>query len=150
MSSAGKVDVVGVHLADDDDPAQAELARLLEHASRIDPEARVGVDDDGRGVDGVQGADRLADEVGIAGRVDQVEVLAGVIEMNQRRFDRVVVVLFFFVEIADARAVVDAGRPLDRSGGGENVVCQRGLSGRSMATKSNVADVLDLALRHAW
>ena len=63
-----------------------------------------------RGIDRPQGADRLADEVGIAGRVDDVEVLAGVVEVDQARFDRVLVVLFFFVEVADAGAVVDTGR----------------------------------------
>ena len=39
------------------------------------------IDDHGR-VDAVQRADRLADEVGIAGRVDEFEVLAAVVEMR--------------------------------------------------------------------
>ena len=62
------------------------------------------------GFDGRQGPQRLADEVGIAGRIEQIELLAGVAEMDQRRFDRVLVMLFLVVEVADAGAVFDAGR----------------------------------------
>ena len=51
-----------------------------------------------------------------------VEVLAGMLEVDERRFDRVLVMLFFFVEVADARAVVDAGGPLDRAGRGQQIV----------------------------
>ena len=54
---------------------------------------------------------------GIARRVEHLELLAGVVEVDQRRLDGVLVVLFFFVEVADARAVIDAGRPVERAGG---------------------------------
>ena len=105
-----------IHLVDDDHPAQAGLLGLVEHAAGVHLDARLGVDHDRRRVDAPHRADRLADEIGIAGRVDHVEVLAGVVEMHHGGFDRVLVVLLFFVEIADARAVVDAGQTLDRAG----------------------------------
>ena len=69
-----------------------------------------------RRLDGPQRADRLADEVGIAGRVDHVEPLAGVVEVHDARLDRVLVMLLFFVEVADAGAVVDAGLALHGAG----------------------------------
>ncbi len=143
------VDVVGVHLVDDDHSSQAALARLAEHAPRVDADARVRVDHDGRRFHGPHRSQHLADEVGIAGRVDQVEVAAAVIEMDDARLDRVVMGLFLFVEVADARAVVDAGRTFDRAGGVQEGVGERRLAGRSMATEHNVADVLNLRLRHA-
>ena len=101
-TSVGEVDVVGVHPVDDDHPPQAGLFRLGEHAAGVDFDARLGVDDDRRRIDAPHRADRLADEVGIAGRVDHVEVLAGVVEMHHAGFDRVLVMLLFLVEVADA------------------------------------------------
>ena len=84
-SSRGKSMLSVSILRDAEDPAQAGVARFLPDAARVDLDARVGVDRDHRRVDGPQGADRLADEVGIAGRVDDVEPLAAVIEMDDRR-----------------------------------------------------------------
>ena len=66
----GKIDIVGVHLVDDDDPTQAQLAGFAKHAPRVDFDARVGVDHDHGRFDGVEGADGLADEVGVAGRIE--------------------------------------------------------------------------------
>ncbi len=143
------VDVVGVHLRDDDHPAQALLAGLVEHAAGVHTQTGVGVDHDGRRVDGLHRPQHLGDEIGIAGRVDQIEVLASVIEMHQRRLQRVLVDLLFVVKIADARPIGDACRTFDRSGARQDGISQRGLSGRSMATKHYVANILDLAWGHA-
>ncbi len=52
--SAGKFDVLAVHLVDDDDPAQPRLAGLVEHTSRVDFDAGLGVDHDRRRVDAMQ------------------------------------------------------------------------------------------------
>ena len=147
VDQRGEVDVVGVHAVDDDHPPQAGLLGLGEDPAGVHLDARLGVDDDGRRVDAAHGADGLADEVGIAGRVDQVEVLAGVVEVHDAGFDRVLVLLLFLVEVADARAVVDAGGPADGPGGGEDLVDQRGLAGRAVPTEGDVADLLD---RNTW
>ena len=64
------------------------LLRLGEHPPGVHFDARLGVDHDRRRVDAPHGADRLADEVGIAGRVDHVEVLAAVVEVDHVRLDR--------------------------------------------------------------
>ncbi len=143
-----EVDVVRVHLVDDEDPAEPLLAGFVEHAAGVHFDARMGVDDDGRGVDAAQGFDGLADEVGIARRVDDVKVFAGVIEMGDFGFDRVFVCLFFFVEVADAGAVVDAGRMVDGPGLDQQGVDERRLAGRTVTTKGNVADVLDSLQTH--
>ena len=70
------IDVLGVHLGDDDEPAQAQPARLLEEPAGVDLDARRARDGDDHVLDGRQGAQGVADEVGIAGRVDQVDLLA--------------------------------------------------------------------------
>ena len=56
-----------------DHAAQAGLLRLGEDAAGVDLDARLGVDHHRRRVHAPQGADRLADEVGIARRVDHLE-----------------------------------------------------------------------------
>ena len=103
--------------------------------------------EDGGGVDAAHRGDRLADKVGIAWRVDDVEA-SGVVEVNQARFDSVLVVLLFFVEVADAGARVDAGRMVNGSGFGEQRVGQHGLAGRAVPAENDVADVLDFVLSH--
>ena len=92
------------------------LAASANTRRRVDLDPALGVDDDRRHVDAPHRPDRLADEIGIAGRVDRVEVLPGVIEVHHAGLDRVVVRLLFLVEIADARPVVDARRPVHRPG----------------------------------
>ncbi len=144
----GEIDVLGVHLGDDDHPTQARLAGFLEHPASVHFDAGVGVDADGGGFDGPHRADRLADEIGIARRVDQIEMLAGVVEVHQGRFDRVLVVLFFFVEVADAGAIVDAGRAGHGAGKVQNLVDQRGFARRTVPAKGNVADVGDVVFGH--
>ena len=62
-------------------------------------------------------------------------------------FDRVLVVLFFFVEIADARAVVDAGRAGDGAGEVQHLIDQRGLAGRAVAAEEQCCGCLR---RCAW
>ena len=145
----GKIDVLGIHLADDNHPSQSRLAGLLEHPARVHFDAGMGVDDDRRGFDGPQRADRLADEIGIARRVDQIEMLAGVVEMHQGGFDRILVVLFLIVEIAHAGAIVDARRPGDGAGKIQNSVDQRGLSRRAVTAQNHIADIRNVIFRHS-
>ncbi len=149
LDEACEIDVFRVHLVDDDDPAEADLAGFVKHAARVDLDTRVGVDHDRRGLGGVHGGDGLADEVGIARRVDDVEPLALVVEVEDVRLDRIVVLLFYRIEVADAGAVVYAGRPSDGAGDSEHLVGQGALAGVPVAAKDNVADVFDFSDRHA-
>jgi hypothetical protein len=137
-----------VHPADDDDPAETRLAGFGEGAARVDRDAGVCVDDDGGGVDGPQRADRLTDEVRIARRVDDVEAFAGVFEVNQTRFDRILMLLLLLVEVANARPVIHAHGMRDRAGKRQKLIGQRRLTGGAVAAKGNVADVFDLGFGH--
>ena len=130
-----------------EDAAEAGVARFLPRAAGVDLDAGVGVDRDQRRVGGPQGADRLADEIRIAGRVDDVESLAGVIEVDDGRFDRMLVVLFFFVEVADAGAGIDAGLAAHRARLHQQLVDQRGLARGAVPADRDVANVLDVS-RH--
>ena len=132
----GEVDVVGVELVDDEHAGQAALAGLVEHAARVDLDAVGGGDDDDRGLDGVQRAQGLADEVGLAGRVEQVDVLALVLEVQDAGVDRELVFVLLVVEVGDAGAVVDAAAAVDGLGLEEQGVGQRGLAAARCPTRA--------------
>ena len=149
LHERGEVDVVGVHLVDGDEPAQAGLARLVEDPAGGHADAALGVDLDDHRVDGVHRADRLPDEVGVAGGVDRIEPLAVVVEVHHVGLDRVVVDLLFLVEIANARAVVDAGRTGDGARHGKNLVQEGRLSRGPVSAECHVANVCDWNLSHS-
>ena len=144
LHEGGEVDVVGVHLVDGDEAAHARLARLVEDPPRGDADAALGVDLDDDRIDGMDGADRLADEIGVAGRINGIEPLAAVVEMDDVRLDAMVVDPLFLVEIADARAVVNACRAGDRAGHGEDFVQKGRFSGGAVSGECHVANVLRL------
>ena len=54
------------------------------------------------------------------------------------------VMLFLFVEVADARAVVDARLAAHRAGLHQQVIDQRRLARRAVPANGNVANVLDV------
>jgi len=144
-----KFNVVGVHLRNDHDATQTGRFRFFEDATGVDFETRLGVDDDRGGVRGAHRADRAADEVRITGGVEDVETFAGVIEVDARRFDRVFVRFFFFVEVANARAGVDAGRRLFHFAGNvQEGVGHRGFAGTAVTAQDNVANISRIDLRH--
>ena len=111
-----KVDILIIHFIDDNHPAHVGPSRLLEHAARVDFDPRMSVDHDQRGVGRLQGPDELANEIWIAGRIKNVKVLARMLKVSQGSFDRVLVLFFCWIEIADAGPVVDARSARDGFG----------------------------------
>ena len=77
------IDVVGIHLGDHDEPAQAQPARLLKQPAGVDLDPGRARDGHHDVFDGGESTQGVADEVGIAGRVDQVDLLAGPGEMTR-------------------------------------------------------------------
>ena len=104
----------------------------------------MGVDRDERRFHRSQRADHLADEVGIARAVDDVDSLARVIEMDDARFDRVLVMLLFFVEIANAGAGVDTGFPIHGSAVHQQLIDQSRLAGVAVSTNCKVPNIRDI------
>src|SRR5205823_1434894 len=83
------VGVAAVDLVDDDDPAQLALARELHEALRERVDAVHGTDHDGHRLHRLEHRQRLAEEVRIAGRVDEVDVDAVEVEAADRGVERV-------------------------------------------------------------
>ena len=93
-SSASQVDVVGVDLVDDDQAVEAALRRPLHEARRHHLDAVLRVDHDRRGLDRGQRGQRMAEEVRVAGRVEQVDSGVLRIEAGDRELQRVLQLLF--------------------------------------------------------
>ena len=68
-----QVDALRIDLVDDDHAVEAALARPVHHPRAHHLDAGRGVDDDRRGLDRLERRQRLADEIGVARRVDQVD-----------------------------------------------------------------------------
>ncbi len=81
---AGQVDVLGVDAIDDDHPAQAAFGGPVHHPARHQFDAVLRVDDDRNGFHRVERANALPDEIGMPGRVDQVNARAAVVEVDDR------------------------------------------------------------------
>ena len=97
--------------------------------------------------DGGQGTQGVADEVGVAGRVDQVDLLAGPGEMPQVAVDREMPAFLFFVDVEVAGAVVDRALAAGRAGGEKQGVGKTRLTRRPMTSEGDVPDIVHVISR---
>ena len=109
------VGVAAVDLVDDDDPAQLALARELHEALRERVDAVHGTDHDGHRLHRLEHRQRLAEEVRIAGRVDEVDVDAVEVEAADRGVERVLQAPLLRVEIRHRAAARQASAAADRA-----------------------------------
>src|SRR6478752_7698617 len=115
LDEGRKIDVMLVHLVDDDHSADSSLFGLLENAPRVDFDAAVGVDHNHGRIDAAQRSNCPSDEVGIAGCIDDIESFAGMLEVRHAGFNRSLMGLLFGIEVANARARIDARFAAHRS-----------------------------------
>ena len=122
------------------------MVGLVEHPAgvHLDPVRRR--DDDHRGLDRGERFERRADEVRGAGGVEDVQVLAVVVGVEDVGVDGEVVLVFLLVEVGDGRAVVHAPHPIDRVGLEEQGIGQAGLARGAVPHECNVPDVLHQVL----
>ena len=148
VNQSFEVDIFEVALGDNDHPSQTGRPGEVEGSPRIHFDSGCAAQrDDGR-FDAPQAADRLSDEIGIARRVDDIDVLAAVFEVNQGRGDRVLMVLGFFVRIQNAAAVFDGAGPGRGAGFKQHQVRERRLADCSVPDECHVADLSDCMFGH--
>ena len=85
----------------------------------------------------------LADEVGQAGGVDQVDAAAAMLGVHDRRLQRVLGLDLQRIMVADRGAALYIARHLDCAGVQQQRLCQGGLAGRSRPEQAQVADAFD-------
>ena len=83
----------------------------------------------------------VADEIGVARGVDDVDLRAVELERRQCERHRDAAPLFLGVEVADGRAVLDLAQAGDRPGCEQERFGERSLAGATVAHEGDVADV---------
>ena len=107
-----------------------------------DLHARGSVDHHDRGVRHGHGGNDLADEIGVAGRVQQVEPQVAVSQRDQRSADRHPAVPLLGVKVGDGVAVLNAPDPGNRPGRERERLNQRRLARALVPHDGDIADVL--------
>ena len=141
---AGQVDALRVDLADEDHARQAALLRPVHHARAHHFDARRGVDDDRRGLYRLERRHRLAEEVGVAGGIDQVHADTVVQQVHHRGIERMLHSSLHRVEVADRRATLETAGRADHAGFAQQRLGKAGLSGSRLADEGQRADRRDV------
>ncbi len=144
------VHVLGVDLVNDDESTQLALPRPVHHARGDHLDACLRVDHDGGGLDRVERADRLTDEIGEAGGIDQVDPGAVDVEVHYRRAQRVLPRFLQRIEIADRGAALDAAGGRDGFAAEEQRLGKGRLAGGAVPDQCNGTNVFSGVLRHAY
>ncbi len=133
--------VFAVDLVDDDDGLGADFERLAEHELRLRLRAVEGIDDEEHAVDHLKDALDLAAEVGVAGSVDDVDVVILVLERGVLGLDGDA---FFALEVHRVHDALDDGL-VGAKGAGlpEELVDQRGFAMVIVGNDGDVANFLD-------
>ena len=144
---ASVVDIFRIHLGDHDESAEAEAAGFLKDAPGVDLDAGRARDCDDDVFDRRECTQRATDEIGVARRIDQVDLFAGPGEVPEVAIDGEMPAFLFFVDVKRARAVVDRTLAIDRPGREKKGVGQCGFARRPMSSQGNVADISDMICR---
>ena len=136
----GQVGGFAVDMADHDEPGHVHFPGGVHGAPGHEFDAGRGVDHDHRGFGRRQHAQRASREIGGAGRVDQVDVSAAVLEMAHRHVGGILQALLFRAVVANGAAALDAAGRRDCAGCRQQVFGQHGLAGAGMTEENDVAD----------
>jgi hypothetical protein len=135
-----EIHVLLVERVDDDHFREAVAGGVIPHAVGAHAEAVLRVNDDQREIADAQRAQAFADEIEIAGRVNDVELLARPFRVQQRGGDGNLPLLFADVIIGDGRAVGDAAHAVDDAAAAKHRLAQQGFARRGVADDGEVAD----------
>ena len=132
---------LAVELVDEDRAREAALLGELPRDLGLHLDAFDRGHDEQREVGGLDRGGDVADEVGVAGRVEHVDLVVVELERRERERHRDVAALLFGVEVADGRAVFDPAQADDRPGVEQQRLGERRLAGASVADEGDVADL---------
>ena len=132
---------LAVELVDEDRARDAALLGELPRDLGLHLDAFDRGDDEQREVGGLERGGDVADEVGVAGRVEQVDLVAVELERRERERHRDPAALLLGIEVADGRAVLDPAQAGDRAGDEEQRLGQRRLPGAAVPDEGDVADL---------
>ena len=136
-----EIHVLLVHRVHHDHFRNAVTGRVIPHPVGADAEPVLRMNHHQREIADAQRAEAFADEVEITRRVNDVELLARPLRVQQRRRDRNLPVLFADVIIGHRGAVGDAAHAVDDAAAHEHGLAEHRLAGRGVADDGEVTDV---------
>ena len=126
---------------DDQNFRDAEVGRVIPDPFGADADAVLGMDDHQGKIGHTQSAERFADEIQVAGRVNDVELLAHPFGMEQGSLHGNAPLLFADVIIGDRAAIGDPAHAADDAAASQHGLAQHGFTAGSMAGDGEVADI---------
>ena len=138
LDDAAIVGAGAVDLVDEDQRGDLEPLQGAEQERRLGLDALDGRDDQDRAVEHAEDAFDLGDEVGVAGRVDEVDREVADEERGDRGPDRDAAFAFELEGVGLGGAGVDAADVVDRAGGEEESFAEGGLTGVDVGEDSEI------------
>ena len=138
---------LAIQPVEDDDAGESQSGRFTPQLFRLHLDAGDGVDDDHGGFDDAQRRAGVAEEVGEAWCVDEVDLGFLPFGVGETGGERVLAGNLFVVEVGDGGAVVHPADAIDGAGGEEQGRHQLGLAASAVSDDSHVAEagrVVDL------
>ena len=143
-----EVGVLAVHLIDEEGARQLGFLCITPCLLRLDFDARRRRDHDEGAVGRRQGILDLADEVRIARRVDEIDLIVTPFAGGELQVDRHAAALFLRLTVEDTRMLFHAAEALDRARIEEAGIEQARLARLAMADDGNIAQVGTLVRFH--
>ncbi len=130
--------------------AEFRARGFVEDPAGVDLDAGRRADGENDVLDGCQCAQGAADEIGISGGIDQVDLLAVGLEVEEVAVDGEMAAFLFVFDVGDTGSVVDRPAAVGGACGIKKGVGKAGLARRPMSSEGNVADVCDVIGRGHW
>ena len=143
-----EVRVLAIHLVDDEHLGHMILGRQFPGFFSADGDAAHSADDDTGSFHDAQGTHGLADEVKVAGNVDDVDHLLLPLDGSGSSADGNTALDFFRVKVGDGISVFYAALTVDSLRSEEQRLGQSGLALAAMPHEGDVPDVLGLIVSH--
>jgi len=139
-----KVGVLPIEAADDHYARRLVLLELGPDGLRADLDPGGRIDKDDRGIRDPQRGVLVAGEVGVTGRVDEVDLRALVRERREGHVDGDVALLLFRIRVEDAGAVVDLAETRRRADRMEDGLDEARLARSAVANDGHISDLRGL------
>jgi hypothetical protein len=135
-----EIGVLPIHLADNREAGELQLVTALPHDLGAHLHAGHGIHQDKSAVRDTQRRDHLSDEVGIARRIEQIDLVILVFTGEERRRERELAPDLLVLEIRNRVAFLYLPHPGESACQEEQGLRQRGLAAAAVRHQGDVAD----------
>ena len=140
--------MLAIHGVDEDGPRDGVLGGIGHGLLRADGQTRDRAHHDERRIHDAQGAHHLADEVEVAGNIDEIDLGILPFDRGDGGADGELALDFLGVVIRNGAAILNAAHAVNRTRGPQQRFGQRGLALAAVADNRNIANILGLIIFH--